>query len=139
MQPQDVFSKEKRSEVMARIGGKNTRPEMVVRSLLHRLGYRFRLHSTSLPGKPDIVLKKHSTVVFVNGCFWHQHQGCSAGRLPKSRVEFWKTKLERNVERDREKHEKLLDLGWKVVVIWECEIKRKNIENLKAKLEALIN
>src|SRR5687767_3965340 len=96
----DVFSREKRSEVMSRIRGKNTKPEIFVRKLLHRLGFRFRLHPKDLPGKPDLVLPRHSTVVFVHGCFWHQHLGCKEGRPPNSNQAFWTEKLNKNRERD---------------------------------------
>jgi len=106
---------------MSRIRGKDTKPEVRVRSALHRMGYRFRLHSRNLPGKPDIVLPKHATVVFVHGCFWHRHPGCRFAYTPKSRIEFWQAKFDRNVERHREVEEQLEELGWSVVVIWECE------------------
>lgn len=106
---------------MSRIRGKDTRPELRVRSALHRLGYRFRLNRRDLPGKPDIVLPRYQTVIFVHGCFWHRHPGCRFAYTPKSRVEFWQAKFERNVERHREVEEELTTLGWRVLVIWECE------------------
>lgn len=106
---------------MSRIRGKDTRPELRVRSALHRLGYRFRLNRRDLPGKPDIVLPRHQTVIFVHGCFWHRHPGCRFAYTPKSRVEFWQTKFQRNVERHREVEEELQTLGWRVLVVWECE------------------
>jgi len=111
---------------MAAIRGKNTRPEITVRRILHGLGYRFRLHSAALPGKPDIVLPKHKCVVFVNGCFWHQHSQavCPLSRRPKSRLEYWGPKLERNRKRDTENQRKLRRIGWRVLVIWECQIAR---------------
>lgn len=118
----DIVSKAKRSWNMSRIRGKNTEPEKTVRSALHKAGYRFRLHSGLLPGKPDIVLAKYKTAVFVHGCFWHQHKGCKFAYMPKSRVEFWKTKFIENVKRDVKVREALQALGWKVIVIWECEI-----------------
>jgi len=117
----DILSKEKRSWNMSRIKSRDTKPELIVRSLLHRLGYRFRLHSSKLPGRPDIVLKKYGTVIFVHGCFWHRHEGCPKAYSPKSRVTFWQGKFEENVKRDRRKITELKNLGWKVMTIWECQ------------------
>lgn len=119
----DVFSKSKRSEVMSRIKGQNSKPELVVRSLLHRLGYRFRLHRTALPGKPDIVLPRFKTVIFVHGCFWHRHKDCRFAYTPKSRTDFWLKKLESNVLRDIQVKSDLETLGWRVITIWECELR----------------
>ena len=110
---------------MAAIKGKDTKPEMIVRKYLFSCGLRFRVQVRKLPGTPDIVLPKYKTVIFVNGCFWHGHGGCKYFRLPKSNVEFWKEKIERNIERDRESMQALLDLGWKVIRIWECELRNK--------------
>ena len=118
----DVFSKAKRSEVMSRIRGRDTKPEQRLRSLLHRAGLRFRLHVASLPGKPDIVLPKHHTVVEVRGCFWHRHERCRFAYVPKSRTEFWAAKFANNVARDRRTEAALKQLGWKVIVVWECEL-----------------
>jgi len=109
------------------VTSKNTTPEKRVRSALHRMGYRFRLHKKNLPGKPDIVLAKHSLVIFVHGCFWHRHPGCSANRVPKSNVEFWEEKFRRNVERDKRDRAALEELGWRVEVLWECETKKTEI------------
>jgi DNA mismatch endonuclease (patch repair protein) len=120
----DTLTKEKRSWNMSRIKAKNTKPEIMVRSRLHRAGYRFRLHVKDLPGKPDIVLPKYNTVIFVNGCFWHQHQECRGGRIPKSRKRYWEPKLLGNVERDKKNIRKLRKLGWRVKVVWECEINK---------------
>ena len=117
----DHLTKEMRSWNMSRIRSKNTKPEMIVRSLLHRMGYRFRLHRRDLPGKPDIVLPKYRTVVFVHGCFWHQHTECKESHVPKSNSDFWKSKLLRNVERDKRYQKNLAELGWRVLVVWECE------------------
>jgi DNA mismatch endonuclease (patch repair protein) len=117
----DRISKKRRSWNMSRIRGRDTKPELVVRSLLHRMGYRFRLHRKDLPGKPDIVLPKYRTVVFVHGCFWHRHSGCKYAYVPKSRVKFWQGKFERNIERDAEVRSALRALGWQVLVVWECE------------------
>lgn len=118
----DRISKEKRSWNMSRIKGKNTKPEILVRSILHKAGYRFRLHRKDLPGKPDIVLPKFNAVIFIHGCFWHRHKGCKNAVLPKTRIDFWKEKLNGNVERDKNVRHQLENRGWKVIVIWECEI-----------------
>lgn len=119
----DRLTREHRSWNMSRIRGVNTKPEIRVRSLLHRMGFRFRLHRKDLPGKPDIVLTKHETIIFVHGCYWHRHPGCQFAYTPKSRVEFWTTKFARNVERHFEVESELQALGWRVIVIWECETK----------------
>nr|DAV96949.1 MAG TPA: DNA G:T-mismatch repair endonuclease [Caudoviricetes sp.] len=124
----DVFTPEKRSLIMARIKGKNTRPEKRVRSLLHAMGYRFRLHRKDLPGTPDIVLPKYGAVVFVHGCFWHQHPGCKRASIPTSNEEFWQKKLAANKRRDALVEKELNDRGWKVIIIWECEL--KNLDSL---------
>ena len=117
----DTVDKKKRSEVMSRVGQKDTRPEMVVRRLLHGAGYRYRLHAKDLPGKPDIVFRKRHKAIFVHGCFWHRHEGCKLARLPKSRQDFWVPKLERNKERDEENLASLTERGWKVLIVWECQ------------------
>ncbi|WP_419784279.1 very short patch repair endonuclease [Maridesulfovibrio sp.] len=119
----DKLSLEKRSWNMSRIRSKNTKPELIVRSLLHNMGFRFRLHRKDLPGKPDIVLPKYKTVIFVHGCFWHQHAGCKDGRIPKSNAEYWVEKFRRNHKRDKEVKELLQIQGWHVITIWACEIK----------------
>lgn len=111
----------RRRRLMQRVKGKDTAPELAVRSLLHRLGYRFRLHRKDLPGTPDIVLPGRRVVLFVHGCFWHGH-GCRLGRLPKSRLEYWQPKIAANRDRDQRKAECLAVLGWRVVVIWQCEL-----------------
>lgn len=121
----DTISKEHRSWVMSRIRGKDTRPERCLRSLLHRAGYRFRLHAPKLPGRPDIVLKKFRTVVFVHGCYWHRHPGCPKTTTPGTRLEFWKTKFEETVERDRRKARELKSMGWNVITVWECELAKE--------------
>lgn len=120
----DTISKERRSELMSRIRSKNSKVELAVRSLVHRMGYRFRLHRKNLPGKPDLVFPGRKKAIFVHGCFWHWHPDpdCKRARMPKSRPEFWKPKLEGNRRRDRENKEKLTDLGWEVLEIWECEV-----------------
>lgn len=116
---------EQRSERMSRIKGKNSKPEMVVRRLVHGMGYRYRLHRKDLPGKPDLVLPRHRTVIFVHGCFWHRHHDatCTLARMPKSRLEFWEPKLEANHLRDIRNKEALEALGWRVLTVWECEVK----------------
>ncbi len=118
----DKFSTEVRSRIMSRIKGRNTKPELKVRSFLHRAGLRFRLHKKGLPGKPDIVLPKYKTVIFVQGCFWHQHPGCKHSGIPLSNISYWKPKLNRTIERDKKNQEKLSHSGWHVTVLWECEI-----------------
>lgn len=119
----DSLSPEKRKWVMSQVKGKNTTPEKSVRSLLHRLGFRFRLHKRNLPGTPDIILPKYHSVIFVHGCFWHRHNCPNGQRLPKTNVDFWKNKLDNNAERDLRKLSELRTLGWKVLVVWECEVK----------------
>ncbi len=119
----DVFDKRKRSRVMSMVKGKNTKPEIFVRSLLHRLGYRFTINgrnNKNLPGKPDIVLPKYRTVVFVHGCFWHGHRGCKHYRIPKSRTEWWTAKIEANRRRDERNIAELEGRGWNVVILWTC-------------------
>jgi len=123
----DVFSKEERSRIMARVRGSNTTPELIVRSLLHRLGLRFRLHRKDIPGRPDIVLPKYKTIIFVHGCFWHQHVGCKAAERPSSNVGYWNKKLDNNISRDNTNKTILEELGWKVFIIWECETKYEDI------------
>ncbi|QFY43522.1 DNA mismatch endonuclease Vsr [Candidatus Methylospira mobilis] len=123
MNPVDSFSPEKRSEIMGCIKGKNTTPELRVRKLLYQLGYRFRLHRKDLPGKPDIVLPKYRLCIFVNGCFWHQHPGCPRATIPASNVEFWRKKLQRTRERDLQNITELTNLGWRILLLWECETK----------------
>ena len=118
----DRISPEDRSWNMSRIRGKDTKPEMVLRSLLHRAGYRYRLHDMRLPGKPDLVLPKYKTAIFVNGCYWHRHRGCSKATMPKTNTAFWQKKFEDTVIRDARKSSELMELGWRVFSIWECEL-----------------
>lgn len=129
----DIWSKEKRSEVMKRIRGSNTKPEKLLRSALFKLGFRFRVNKKDLPGKPDIVLSKYKTVIFVHGCFWHFHQECREGRIPSSNSRFWKKKLLRNIQRDEQRQRQLIDWGWEVMVIWECELEG-NLEKVVSNL-----
>lgn len=119
----DIVSPAKRSKMMAGIRSKNTRPEIEIRKLLHRMGYRFRLHRKDLPGSPDIVLPRYKTVVFVNGCFWHGHANCPLFRPSKSRKEFWDDKIHKNRTRDLKKSSELQSMGWCVVTVWECATK----------------
>lgn len=130
----DIWSKKKRSEVMSKINSKNTKPEILLRSALHNLGYRFRIHKKDLPGKPDIVLPKYNTIIFVHGCFWHFHKDCSEGRIPSSNTDYWKNKLLNNVARDKNHVQSCKTLGWKVAVLWECEIEN-DIDQVILKLE----
>lgn len=118
----DILTPEKRSWNMSRIKGKNTKPEVLLRSLLHQAGFRFRVHD-NLPGKPDIVLPRYNSVIFVNGCFWHRHKNCKYAYNPKSRQDFWQKKFARTVQRDQEKTEKLLKNGLQVHTVWECKLK----------------
>lgn len=118
----DRLSKEKRSWNMSRIGSKNTMPERIVRSMLHRAGFRFRLHVAGLPGRPDIVLPKWKTVIFVHGCFWHRHPGCKFAYTPKTRRDFWLSKFAKNVAHDAYVHRALEGMGWHPIVLWECEL-----------------
>ena len=124
---------EARSRNMSAIKSKNTKPEIIVRKLLHSMGYRFRLHKKDLPGSPDIVLPKYKTVIFVHGCFWHRHHNCKFATTPKTRTEFWENKFKENIERDIKNQNKLKNLGWKSRIIWECEIKDKDAINQKLK------
>ena len=118
----DTVSSKRRSEIMSRIRAKGTKPEMAVRQLAHSMGYRFRLHRADLPGTPDMVFPSRRKLIFVHGCFWHQHSGCPDGRIPKSNRDYWRKKLGRNVERDREHQVALREMGWEVLVIWECQV-----------------
>lgn len=118
----DFLTPSERSERMSRIRGKNTQPELALRKALHRLGLRYRLHGAGLPGRPDLVLPRYETVVFVHGCFWHRHLGCSIATTPKSNTPFWLEKFEKNVARDARVTKQLEDQGWAVFVVWECEL-----------------
>lgn len=132
----DLFSQETRSFIMSKIRSKNTKPENLVRKFLYDNGFRYRKNLKVLPGTPDIVIRKCRTVVLVNGCFWHGHENCKKFKMPKTRVEFWTGKIERNRERDAESIEKLQRLGWDVVVIWECQLTPKR---RRATLNALLD
>jgi len=128
----DTLTPDQRSERMGRIRSKDTKPELRVRRLVHSLGYRYRLHRSDLPGKPDLVFPSRQKVVFVHGCFWHRHAGCPNTRLPKSNLDFWKPKLEANRKRDIKHKRQLTRLGWQYLVIWECEV--RDMEALAARI-----
>ena len=134
----DRISEEARSYVMSRVGSKNTKPEIIVRSFLHKRGFRFRLHKKELPGKPDIVLNKYKSVIFVNGCFWHRHKDCPRATMPTSNIEFWKEKFRATQNRDRLIRQELENMGWVVLTVWECELKpstrEKALEGLEEKI-----
>ena len=124
----DKFSKEKRSEIMSKIRKTNTKPELITRKFLFSKGLRYRIHNKKLIGNPDIVLPKYKTVIFVNGCFWHAHNDCKLNRAPKSNIDYWIPKILKNVERDKRNKAELENLGWNVITIWECELKKKTRE-----------
>lgn len=119
----DIISPERRSANMRRIRSRDTKPEMIVRRLIHGMGFRFRLHVAALPGKPDVVLPRLKRIVEVRGCFWHQHPGCIDSHVPKTRIKYWVPKLENNQRRDKENKNKLRLLGWRTLVVWECEVR----------------
>jgi DNA mismatch endonuclease (patch repair protein) len=127
MNTTDVFPTKKRSQIMSRIRGYDTKPELTVRSIVHRMGFRFRSHGEDLPGNPDIVLPKHKKVIFIHGCFWHGHKGCKRSKRPSTNVSFWQDKLDKNIERDKRQQRELRKLGWKYLIIWQCEINRPNL------------
>lgn len=131
----EKISPEIRSRMMAGIRGKNTRPEMTVRSFLHQRGIRFRLHGHGLPGKPDVVLPRWNAIVFVHGCFWHGHIGCRYFKLPKTREEFWKTKIHGNSRRDSVAVDLLREAGWRVAIIWECALRDEPAQALEELLQ----
>ncbi|RJQ27687.1 DNA mismatch endonuclease Vsr [Candidatus Parcubacteria bacterium] len=128
----DIYSKEKRSQIMARVRSSGTKPELTVRQIAHALGYRFRLHRRDLPGKPDIVFPRYRRLILVHGCFWHGHDGCTKARRPVMNSEFWDRKLSRNRKRDTENAEALRRAGWRILVVWECETKER--ERLATKI-----
>jgi DNA mismatch endonuclease (patch repair protein) len=131
----DVFTPEKRSAVMRAVKGANTGPEMEIRRLVHRMGYRYGLHCKDLPGRPDLVFRRLRKVVFVHGCFWHKHR-CPAGRVPATRRQYWAEKLDSNIRRDRRNCAELRKAGWDVLTVWECEL--RDIESLKGKLRRFL-
>ncbi len=123
----DIYSKQKRSEIMSKISGKETKPEILVRKFLFANGFRYRKNDKRYPGRPDIVLPKYKIIIFVHGCFWHGHN-CSAGKLPETRKEFWKNKIQGNIERDKKNKTELEKQGWKIIIIWQCELKNKKVK-----------
>lgn len=134
----DIFTKKKRSEIMSKIRAFNTRPELIVRKFLFSQGFRYRIHQKSLPGTPDIVLKKYKTVILINGCFWHGHRNknCKIFKIPKSRQSYWIPKIENNRCKDIQQQKSLKKLGWKVIVIWECQLKKRRLDRT---LESVVN
>lgn len=136
----DTFDEKKRSDIMSKVHSKDTKPELIVRRMLHSMGYRFRLHRVDLPGKPDIVLPKYKLAIFVHGCFWHGCSKCShAQKRPQNNSVYWNRKLDMNIERDRKNEFNLKELGWAVLIIWECETKRKKAKLLADKLRDSID
>ena len=133
----DIVDTATRSRMMAGIQGKNTRPELLLRSYLHRAGFRFRLHKKGLPGKPDLVLARYRTVIFVHGCYWHRHPRCRLAYQPKTRVDFWKKKFAENVERARHQLAELINVGWRVIVVWECGL--RSVQKGEKSLDWLID
>lgn len=131
----DIVDSATRSRMMSGIQGKDTKPELLVRKYLHGRGIRFRLHAKELPGKPDLVFPKYHAVVFVHGCFWHQHPKCKYAYLPKSNTAFWENKLQSNQARDKVNEAALKDLGWRVIIIWECSIDDKSLARLASKIK----
>jgi len=124
----DTLKREERSRRMSLIRSSDTSPELAIRKALHRLGLRYRLHGKDLPGKPDLVFPRHRVVLFVHGCFWHRHEGCKVATTPKSNTAFWKAKFERNVERDFQARARLEEMGWRVLIAWECDLRPKAVE-----------
>ena len=140
----DIWNKEKRSECMSRIRSKNTKPELALRKALFARGFRYRVNDKKLPGKPDIVLPKYKTVIFIHGCFWHGHEDCKYAYIPKTNTRFWIDKITSNAERDKVNAEKLTALGWNVLMVWECEIRHTHKQNLtplidRVEAEILVN
>jgi len=134
----DVHSKEVRSYNMSRIKGKDTKPEILVRKFLFSKGFRYRIHDKILPGTPDIILPKYKTVILINGCFWHGHEDCRYATIPKTRTEWWQNKINKNRHNDEAVRSRLTDKGWKVVLVWSCELKAKTRDQTLEKLPSLI-
>ena len=128
----DIYSKNKRSGIMSKISGKETKYEILVRKFLFEKGFRYRKNDKRLPGRPDIVLSKYKTIIFIHGCFWHGHH-CKAGKLPETNKEFWGNKINSNIERDKKNQYKLEKLGWKIIIIWQCKLKNKKMMTKKLK------
>lgn len=135
----DNLSKQKRHKIMASVHSKGTKPEVLVRKYLWKNGFRYRKNNPRLPGHPDIVLRKYRTCIFVNGCFWHGHEGCKYSHLPKTNVEYWTKKINRNRERDKEEQRRLAEMGWHVIVVWECQLKNDKREQTLESLAYTLN
>lgn len=136
----DIFSKKKRSQIMASVRSTETKPEIAIRKFLFSKGYRFRKNVKSLPGKPDIVLPKYRTIILIHGCFWHGHTNCDAATIPKSNKAYWKNKIQTNIERDKRNKNALKKSGWNVITIWECKLKNKKaFEKEGGKLISILN
>ncbi|MDD3903091.1 MAG: very short patch repair endonuclease [Sphaerochaeta sp.] len=133
----DCFTSQQRSRIMSSIKGKDTKVELLVRRYLFRQGFRYRIHDSHLMGHPDVVLPKYHAVVFINGCFWHGHEGCPYYKAPKNNTSFWEQKIEKNRERDKRISQSLLDQGWRVFVVWECELRKRDVR--EATLQGLVN
>lgn len=125
----DIFSKEKRSIIMSKISGRNTAPEILVRKYLFANGFRFRINDKRFPGKPDILLPKYKTVIFINGCFWHGHENCKAAVLPTSNIDYWENKIAANIERDKKVQTQLMQMGYNVFIVWQCQLKANTRES----------
>lgn len=135
----DIFKKQKRSQIMSHISGKDTKQEIAIRKIAHSLGYRFRLHKKELPGKPDIAFPKYKKVIFVNGCFWHGHKNCTRSKLPVTHKKFWQRKIEGNIKRDRANYKALKKLGWSYLIIWQCSITKSNTAKLEANISKFLS
>lgn len=135
----DILTPQQRHKCMSRIRSQATKPEMAVRRWLWAHGYRYRLNVRSVPGKPDIVMRKYRTAIFVNGCFWHGHEGCSKFVMPKSNTDFWQRKIDRNRERDKQNYDMLIQNGWQVIVLWECHLTKDKLENTMQSVAVALN
>jgi len=135
----DILTPQQRHRCMSRIRSQATKPEMAVRRWLWAHGYRYRLNVRSVPGKPDIVMRRYRTAIFVNGCFWHGHEGCSKFVMPKSNTDFWQRKIDRNRERDKQNYDMLIQNGWQVIVLWECRLNKEKIENTMQSVAVALN
>jgi DNA mismatch endonuclease (patch repair protein) len=134
----DIFTKKKRSEIMRKIGPRNSKQEVFVQSIVHSLGYKYFSHLKELPGKPDLVFPRHKKVIFINGCFWHGHQRCKRAKLPATNFEFWERKIGGNVDKDKRDYKVLKKSGWEYLVIWQCRIKFKNVLTLKKEIKEFL-
>lgn len=135
----DILTPQQRHKSMASVHSKNTKPEILVRKYLWRMGFRYRLNNPRLPGHPDIVLRKYRTCIFVNGCFWHGHENCKYFKMPRTNIPFWEKKISRNKERDKEEQRKLAEMGWHVIVVWECQLKTDKREKTLESLAFTLN